>query len=186
MACARNGLSRRDVLGMAVDEAMLDLLRFLGRRIARTSALLVMTYRDDELGPRHPLRSVLGVLATLPTTRRVALRPLTEAAVRTLVGERAIDAAALHRQTGGNPFFVTEVLASPAGGLPPSIRDAVLARVARLSLSAQAVLQAAAVIGPRSEAWVLAEVSGAEVVAADECLAIGMLACAGRGARLPP
>ena len=99
--------------------------------------------------------------------------------MRTLVGGRAIDAAALHRQTGGNPFFVTEVLASPDGGLPPSIRDAVLARVARLSLSAQAVLQAAAVIGPRIEPWVLAEVSGAEVVATDECLAIGMLVVQG-------
>lgn len=106
------------------DEATLDLLRFLGRRMARTVALLVMTYRDDELGPQHPLRTVLGDLATLPVTRRVPLPPLTETAVRTLVGERAIAAAALHRQTGGNPFFVTEVLASVGGALPPSIRDA--------------------------------------------------------------
>ena len=68
------------------DEATLDLLRFLGRRSARTSALLVMTYRDDELGLRHPLRSVLGDLAPLPTTCRLLLQPLTEAAVRTLVG----------------------------------------------------------------------------------------------------
>ena len=161
------------------DEATLDLLRFLGRRSARTAALLVMTYRDDELGPRHPLRTVLGDLATSPATRRIPLRPLTENAVRTLVGERAIDAAALHRQTGGNPFFVTEVLASAEGGLPPSIRDAVLARVARLSLSAQAVVQAAAVIGPRIEPWVLAEVIGAEAAAADECLAIGVLLAQG-------
>src|SRR5262249_8386537 len=143
------------------DEATLDLLRFLSRRIARTAALLVLTYRDDELGPRHPLRTVLGDLAALPVTRRIPLLPLTEAAVRTLVGARAIDAAALHRQTGGNPFFVTEVLASAGGGLPPSIHDAVLARVARLSCAAQAVLQAAAVIGPRIEPWVLAEVTSA-------------------------
>jgi AAA ATPase-like protein len=161
------------------DEATLDLLRFLGRPMARTAALLVMTYWDDELGLRHPLRSVLGDLATLPSTRRVPLRPLTETAVRTLIGERAIDAVALHRQTGGNPFFVTEVLASVGGGLPPSIRDAVLARTARLSLSAQAVLQAAAVIGPRIESWVLAEVSGTEIAAADECLAIGVLLAQG-------
>ena len=157
------------------DEATLDLLRFLGRRMARTAALLVMTYRDDELGPQHPLRIVLGDLVTLPVTRRVPLRSLTATAVRTLVGARAIDAAALHRQTGGNPFFITEVLASTDGGLPPSIRDAVLARTARLSLSAQAVLQAAAVVGPRIESRVLAEVIGAEATAADECLAMGML-----------
>jgi DNA-binding CsgD family transcriptional regulator len=161
------------------DEATLDLLRFLGRRIARTMALLVMTYRDDEVGSRHPLRTVLGDLATSPATRRIPLRPLTETAVRTLVGERAIDAVALHRQTGGNPFFVTEVLANAGGGLPPSIRDAVLARTARLSLSAQAVVHAAAVIGPRIEPWVLAGVTGAEAVAADECLAIGVLRAQG-------
>jgi predicted ATPase len=161
------------------DEATLDLLRFLGRRMARTAALLVMTYRDDELGPQHPLRTVLGDLAALPVTRRVPLLPLTETAVRTLVGERAVDAAALHRQTGGNPFFVTEVLASAGGGLPPSIRDAVLARVARLSYSAQAVLQTAAVIGPRIEPWVLTEVSGAGAATADECLATGVLLAQG-------
>lgn len=161
------------------DEATLDLLRFLGRRVARTMALLVMTYRDDELGPQHPLRTVLGDLVTLPTTRRVPLRPLTETAVRTLIGTRAIDTAALYRQTEGNPFFITEVLASADGGLPPSIRDAVLARTARLSLSAQAVLQAAAVIGPRIESSVLADVIGAEAIAADECLAMGMLLAQG-------
>src|SRR5262245_12159107 len=66
------------------DEATLDLLRFLGRRMARTRALLVLTYRDDELGPRHPLRTVLGDLAALPVTRRIPLLPLTETAVRTL------------------------------------------------------------------------------------------------------
>lgn len=157
------------------DEATLDLLRFLGRRMGRTAALLIMTYRDDELGPQHPLRTVLGDLVTLPTTRRVPLQRLTATAVRTLIGSRAIDAVALHRQTGGNPFFITEILASTDGSLPPSIRDAVLARTARLSLSARAVLQAAAVIGPRIESSVLAEVVCAETTAVDECLAMGML-----------
>jgi predicted ATPase len=45
------------------DEATLDLLRYLGRRIARTAALLVLTHRDDELEPRHPLRFLLGDVA---------------------------------------------------------------------------------------------------------------------------
>src|SRR5690349_2687922 len=83
------------------DEATLDLLRFLGRRLARTATLLVVTYRDDELGLQHPLRTVLGDLVTLPTTRRLPLRRLTETAVRTLVGTRTLDVVALHRQTGG-------------------------------------------------------------------------------------
>src|SRR6185436_9875566 len=81
--------------------------------------------------------------------------------------------------TGGNPFFVAEMLASGAGGLPATVRDAVLARASRLSPSAQAVLEAAAVIGPRIEAWMLADLAGAEAAAADECVARGMLVPSG-------
>ncbi len=128
------------------DEATLDLLRFLGRRVARTAALLVLTYRDDELGPRHPLRTVLGDLPV--DRRRIALPPLSEqAAVRLLVDGRAIDVAELHRRSGGNPFFVTESLAGAGAGVPATVRDAVLARAARLAPAAHAVLQ-----GPPSSA----------------------------------
>ncbi|HET7087242.1 MAG TPA: AAA family ATPase [Anaerolineae bacterium] len=157
------------------DEATLDLLKYLGRRVARTSTLVVLTYRDDEVGLRHPLRALLGDLSTSNAVVRIPLSPLSKDAVRALVGERAMDAAALHRQTGGNPFFLTEVLSSAGHGIPATVRDAVLARAARLSLSGQAVLQAAAVIGPRIEPAVLAEVTGAEASAVEECLDLGML-----------
>jgi predicted ATPase len=53
------------------DEATLDLLRFLGRRIMHTSTLLVITYRDDELNSQHPLRRVLGDLATSSAARHI-------------------------------------------------------------------------------------------------------------------
>jgi predicted ATPase len=44
------------------DDATLDWLKFVGRRIERTRALLAVSYRDDEVGPTHPLRRVLGEL----------------------------------------------------------------------------------------------------------------------------
>ena len=66
-----------------------------------------------------------------------------------------MDPAALYRRTGGNPFFVTEVLASCEHGIPATVQDAILARVARLSPAARLVLDAAAVIGPRIEPWLL-------------------------------
>lgn len=162
------------------DDASLDLLRYLTRRIANIPALLVLTYRDDELGLQHPLRGVLGDLAASPAARRIQLAPLSEKAVRLLLGERKADAAALHRQTGGNPFYLTEVLADESSRMdvrriPINIRDVVLARVARLSLSGRAVLEAAAIIGLRIEPWLLADVVGAEAPAADECIAAGML-----------
>lgn len=157
------------------DEATLDLLKFLGRRMAHTRSLLIVTYRDDALGGQHPLRILLGDLARSSAVRRLALKPLSVTAVRQLAGERDIDAQSLHQQTSGNPFFVTEVLAEGGSGIPDTVRDAVLARAARLSLSGRAVLNAAAVIGQRIEPWLLQEVVQAEVAAVDESLALGIL-----------
>ncbi len=157
------------------DAATLDLVKFLGRRIRHVGALLVLTYRDDELGPHHPLRVVLGDLATAAAVRRIALPPLTLAAVRTLAAGRSLDTAALHEQTGGNPFFVTEVLASRAPGIPSTVRDAVLARAARLSRAGRGTLDAAAIIGAQVEPWLLAGVVGDPVAPTEECIAHGML-----------
>jgi predicted ATPase/DNA-binding CsgD family transcriptional regulator len=161
------------------DEATLDVLKFLGRRMQRVPSVLILTYRDDEIGLRHPLRLVLGDLVTSAAARRIALPPLSEGAVRQLIGDRALDPAALHRKTGGNPFFVTETIASGASGIPSSVRDAVLARAARLSASGRGVLEAAAVIGPRIEPPLLAEVVGDVSLAVDECMDTGMLIAQG-------
>jgi DNA-binding CsgD family transcriptional regulator len=165
------------------DEATLDLLRFLGRRVGQTRALLLLTYRDDELGPRHPLRLLLGDLAAVPHAGRLRLEPLSADTVRELAGERGVDAAMLHRRTGGNPFFVAEALAA-MGELPPTVRDAVLARAARLSPAARAVLDAAAVLGTRldlSNLLAVARPNGGDVgwPALEECLAGGMLLAQG-------
>lgn len=157
------------------DEATFDLLRFLGRRITRIPALLVMTYREDELNPRHPLRLVLGDLATSTAVRRIFLEPLSENGVRALVGERPINASALHTKTGGNPFYINEILANPMGTIPMNVRDAVLSRTARLTPPAAAVLQAAIVIGMRVEPWLLEKVTGTEAHFVEECMIAGIL-----------
>lgn len=133
------------------DEASLDLLRFVGRRIDQTHALLVVTFRDDEVGPSHPLRAVLGDLATASTERRT-IEPLSLDGVRRLASSQPIDPGRLYEATGGNPFYVTEVLAAPNWTLPPTVRDAVRARVARLPDAARDVLEAVAVEPGRMEA----------------------------------
>jgi ATP/maltotriose-dependent transcriptional regulator MalT len=155
------------------DEATLDLLRYVGRRIARTRSLVVGSFRSDELGPAHPLRLLLGDLAT-SGVQRLTPEPLSADGVRQLAGERRIDVGELHRVTGGNPFFVTEVLAA-GGGVPATVRDAVLTRAARLGESARAILDAAAVAGPRVEPWLLRELAAAESNAVEQCLATGVL-----------
>jgi predicted ATPase len=160
------------------DEATLDLLRFLGRRLDRTNALVVATYRDDEVGVRHPLRVVLG---DIETRRRIALLPLTEDGVRTLAQGSDLDPGELHRQTGGNPFFVTEVLAAGGTGVPSSVRDAVLARAAGLDDNARRVLDAAALIGTPVDVGLLESVLGEPPRGVDDCLAAGVLQAADHG-----
>ncbi|MBV9547112.1 MAG: hypothetical protein JOY61_22310 [Chloroflexi bacterium] len=81
----------------------------------------------------------------------------------------------MYLRTSGNPFFATEVLASAESGLPPTVRDAVLARAARLSPAAQEVLHAAAVVGSRIETWLLVRMGLGEASHIDECLSLGML-----------
>jgi len=109
------------------DEATLDLLKYLGRRIHRTHAMLAMTYRDDEVVLQHPLRFVMGDLPRA-TTRRMLLSPLSEAAVAQLAARAGRPSNDLHGITGGNPLFVTEVLAAAVDAVPATVRDAVLAR----------------------------------------------------------
>jgi predicted ATPase len=157
------------------DEATLDLLRFLGRRIGTTKALLIATYRDDEVGSKHPLRILLGDLATSSAVRRMALPPLSEKAVTQFAEGSRLDALQLYQQTGGNPFFITEILAAGGAAIPATVRDAVLARVARLSPSSRAVLETATIIGSRIESWLLTKVAGAEISAVENLLESGML-----------
>jgi predicted ATPase len=104
------------------DEATLDLIKFLGRRIPHLPVLFLVTYRDDELSRDHPLRSVIG---DLPGTAVVRLRltPLSEHAVTSLANLAHRSAEQLYAVTGGNPFFVTEVLASDTDGVPLMVRD---------------------------------------------------------------
>lgn len=156
------------------DEATLDLLRYLGRRIAAARSLLIATFRDDEVGPRHPLRRLLGDLATVGPVCQVDLVPLSLAAVRHLAHGSGQDAAELHTRTGGNPFYVTEALASP-GAVPRRVSDAVLARASRLSPAAWQVLTTAAVMGSPIDPAMLQAVAAPGADDLEACLEHGML-----------
>jgi hypothetical protein len=87
----------------------------------------------------------------------------------------ALDAGDAYQRTGGNPFYVTEVLAVGSGHLPATVRDAVLARVSRLSRAGREVAGTASVLGRRAELDLLAEVAGQPLAAVDECLNRGVL-----------
>lgn len=156
------------------DEATLDLLKYLARRIHRTATLLILTYRDDELGLEHPLRLVLGDLPARDVTR-LRLHPLSEAAVARLAAQTHRHVNDLYRATGGNPFFLTEALASEAPGVPASISDAVLAQVSRRSPAARRLLELVSVVPNKMERWLVEAGSVEQNAAFEECLSTGVL-----------
>jgi DNA-binding CsgD family transcriptional regulator/tetratricopeptide (TPR) repeat protein len=157
------------------DEAALDVLGLIARRVEQTRALVVVTFRDDGLGPAHPLQTLLGELATTQAVTRLRLPPLSLDAVRQLAAPWGADEGELFSKTGGNPFFVTEVLGAGPERIPPTVRDAVLARAARLGAGPRRVLEAVAVVPSDVEIWLLEPMAGSDMCHLDECLASGML-----------
>ncbi|MGN6609117.1 MAG: AAA family ATPase, partial [Jatrophihabitans sp.] len=165
------------------DEATLDLLRWLGRRLGDEPLAVVATYRDDEAHRSPPLTRLVAETASATAGRCLTVAPLTVAGVAELVTGAAasLDAHQLHALTGGNPFYVTEVLAAADVGLPPTVREAVLARVDTLTPAAHRVLDVAAVLGARADAGSLLTLAGEPAAALDECVARGMLVADGDG-----
>ncbi|MFL6098597.1 MAG: AAA family ATPase [Actinomycetales bacterium] len=157
------------------DEATLDLLRYLGRRIRNVRALVLVTFRDEALGSSDPLRIALGELSTQRTTRRLTLGPLSPAAVAELVEGTELGPEQMYELTGGNPFYLDEVLRHGAGDLPTSARDAVLAHVGVLGPRARQVLDTAALVGVRVEPALLHAAADAEPASIDEVVATGVL-----------
>ncbi|MGH7778018.1 MAG: ATP-binding protein, partial [Candidatus Dormibacterales bacterium] len=155
------------------DEATLDLVRIIGRRIEGAPALLVLTYRDDELERGHPWRAVLGDLAGAGPIARIHVSCLSASAVGRMSEPHGIDPDALFRITGGNPFFVTEVLAAGQGRIPESVHDAVLARIDRLSPAARTLLDAIAIAPLSTPLALLPALVGDAVEGLAECVASG-------------
>lgn len=157
------------------DGATLDVLSLLARKVESVRALVLASYRDDELARDHPLLIAVGELGTRRSIERLKLEPLSPAAVASLAGPHAVDAGELYRVTGGNPFFVTEVVAASGELIPPTVRDTVLARAAQVSPAARQVAEAVAVVPQEVELWLLDALVDNGTDALEECLGSGML-----------
>ncbi len=175
------------------DRPTLLLLEHLARRLEGSRLLVIGTYRDMELDRRHPLSEALGTLRRDPGFERVLLRGLSVEDVLALFqamaggsdavsGDRALElAAAVHRETEGNPFFIESVLQhlSESGaiyqrdgrwvtdahsiddmGIPEGVRDAVGRRLSSLSEGCNRALSDAAVLGREFAFEVLRRMSG--------------------------
>src|SRR6476660_4833091 len=157
------------------DEATLDWLVFLARRMERLSALLVVTYRDDEVGPDHPLRSVLGAMPAAVSTR-VVVPALTRECVLAQAQLAGRDAESVYRLAGGNALLVTEVLKSDPDAVPGAVQDLILERIRALPPAARDVAHLVAVVPTRADA----SVTGTSA-AVDRCIDAGVLVPAGDG-----
>jgi DNA-binding CsgD family transcriptional regulator len=138
------------------DEATLDVLRYLARRVAAMPVVLVLTYRDDEIGREHPLQDLLGLVSRTERVRRLSLARLSAAAVERMSAASSLDSRRVFELTSGNPFFVVEVV---AGGdtvrPPPTVVDAVLARTRAVDPATQDALEQIAVVPSALERWLV-------------------------------
>ncbi|RVJ84029.1 ATP-binding protein [Sinorhizobium meliloti] len=167
------------------DNATLDLVKYLGRRISLLPTVLVLTLRSEEIGADHPLTHVMGDLPS-PSVSRIALQPLSREAVAALTKQSGRCADDLYRITEGNPFFVTELLASETepgpGRIPHSIRDAVWARLSRLTAGERKVLEVISIVPGGVEPWLVRALLDVEAdTLLDQCLVRGLLRRDGQG-----
>lgn len=159
------------------DTSTLDLIKFLGRRITSLRVLLLLSLRTDEVARDHPIWRTLGDIPS-SSIRRLELAPLTLDGVRQLAEHTALDLEHLHRMTGGNPFFLSELISSEsdASALPASIRDALRSRRTRVGKSANAALDIMSIFPSPPPEWLLTRMLGkTSMRSCEECVAAGLL-----------
>lgn len=171
--------SRRPILVVIedvhwADDATMDLIKFLGRRIGRAACLLVVSFRDDQLTAAHPLRRLIGLLPPAIATR-IDVPRLSPAAVELLARRALQSAEGLYATTQGNAFFVTEVLRHGGEPVPRAVQDLVLARYTELDAQAQAVLRLASVVPVPTERWLVERLIGEDVAPIEACLGSGLV-----------
>lgn len=133
------------------DQATVDVITVVGRRISDLPAVMVLTYRGGELDPGHPLPSALDTIRA-GVSLYLQLSPLSQSAVAALAGENA---EGIYTATGGNPFYVNEMIAAQPVSLPPSVANAVLGRMSRLSESSRRLVELVSMVPSRAATKVL-------------------------------
>lgn len=152
------------------DRSTRSFLRFLAASLSEERVLVVATYRADELHRRHPLRPVIAELERTPRARRIELRRFDRDEVADqladILGEVPLADVVerLYGRSDGNPLFTEELVAAGVdgrGSLPPSLREALLLRVERLSPLSQRSLRLLAAAG-RADEDLLGEAESAD------------------------
>jgi DNA-binding CsgD family transcriptional regulator/tetratricopeptide (TPR) repeat protein len=146
------------------DEATVDTITVLGRRIGGLPALLVLTFRAGEVPRTHPLHAAVGAVRADESVF-LELAPLSERAVASLAGGRVEE---VYAATRGNPFYVTELLAAPGAEPPSSVAHAVLGRASRLDDASRRLVELVSVVPTRAPTALLDRVVPGWAEAAEE------------------
>ncbi|HEX5654466.1 MAG TPA: AAA family ATPase [Chitinophagaceae bacterium] len=151
------------------DEATLDFIKFFARRITHLRCLFILTYRDNEIHIQHSLRNVLGQLAP-DTFSRLQLAPLSRPAVEKMALEKGYRGEDVYTITGGNPFYVTEILSSYNQGVPDNIKDSILSAYNRTEERTRQIWDLLSVSPAGVELKYLAKFEPLYVSAIENCL----------------
>jgi DNA-binding CsgD family transcriptional regulator len=151
------------------DEATLDFIKFFARRITQLRCLFILTYRDDEIHSGHPLRNVLGQLNP-GSFARIQLLPLSREAVEKMAEKRGYNGEDVYSISGGNPFYVSEILSSYSLGVPDNIRDSVISSYNRQEERAKQVWELLSIIPDSFEVRYLEKFEPLYATAVERCL----------------
>ncbi len=148
------------------DTSSLLLLGFLIAELRASRLAILGTYRDLEVPAGHALHRILSARSGVIHLGGLEPPEVAEL-VRGLLPEPSpIPAEAIHRTTGGNPFFVREMLRSPdLTTVPDSVGEVIRRRAERLSPPGRALLHAAAVVGQQCALEVLARLADPQALA---------------------
>ena len=113
------------------DDATFDFIKFFARRVSQLRCLFVLTFRDTDAHANEHLKGILGHL-NRDSFSRIELPPLSKHAVDKMSAERGYRGEDVYSVSGGNPFYVSEILANYSPGIPENIRDSVLSVFNRL------------------------------------------------------
>jgi DNA-binding CsgD family transcriptional regulator len=156
------------------DDATIDFIKFFARRITQLQCLFILTYRDNEIHTDHPIVSMFGQL-TSGTFSRINLSPLSREAVKQLAEKKGYDGQKVYEVSGGNPYYVTEILSAYSEGVPANIRDAIISAYNRTSEKTRQVWDLLSVIPGRFETRYLERFDPGYREAIDNCIQLKIL-----------
>jgi DNA-binding CsgD family transcriptional regulator len=156
------------------DEGTLDFIKFFVRRIEQLPCLFILTYRDNEIGSNHPLRQVLGQFPPDSFTKLV-VTPLSKQAVVEMATQKGYSGEDVYSISGGNPFYVNEILANYSPGVPDNIKDSILSVYDRQKEGTKNAWQIWSVIPEGLEVDRVGKIKSALGDAIDHCFAINVI-----------